>query len=100
LYSSLDKHAGAVDVGGACSFGSCLDTCALPVDSADVPLVNAGEPDAPLLDNLDDSFIDDRWPAALRAYDPWGGAPFGGAGIVADDLVDPLLATPACTCAR
>ncbi len=98
LYSSLDKHAGAVDVGGACSFGSCLDTCALPLDSADVPLVNAGEPDAPLVDRL--AFINNEWPASLRDYDPWGAAEFGSAGIVADDLVDPLLSTPACTCSR
>lgn len=100
LYSSLDKHAGAVDIGGACSFGSCLDSCAMSVDSADVPLVNAGEPDAPLVDTLDvpAGFIDDAWPEVLRGYDPWGGAEFGNAGIVAEDLVDPALSTPACTC--
>jgi hypothetical protein len=103
LYSSLDKHAGAVDVGGACSFGSCLDSCALPLESADVPLVNAGEPDAPLLATLDvedGGFIDAQWPEALRGYDPWGTAEFGGAGVVSEDLVDPAFTTPACTCAR
>lgn len=101
LYSSLDKHAGAVDVGGACSFGSCFDACDLPLDGADVPLVNAGEPDAPLVATLDvddGGFMDDRWPEELRSFDPWSPLPFGGAGIIADDLVDPLLATPACTC--
>jgi len=103
LYSSQDKHAGVVDVGGGCSFGSCLDSCALPLDGADVPLVNAGEPDAPLVTDLDAStgqggFIDDAWPEALRGYDPWGPAKLGGAGIVAEDLVDPALAAPACSC--
>lgn len=103
LYSSKDKHAGAVDIGGGCSVGACLDSCALDVVSAAVPLVNAGEPDAPLLASLDvgaGGFIDDEWPAVLRGYDPWGGAVLGGAGVVADDLVDPALLTPACTCTR
>lgn len=102
LYSSRDKHAGAVDVGGACAFGSCLDTCALPLDSADLRLVNAGEPHAPLLSNLDTpaGFIDDAWPDVLRNHDPWGATEFGGAGVVGEDLVDPALFTPACTCTR
>ena len=67
--------------------------------------MNAGEPDAPLLTNLDavagqGGFIDGDWPQPLHRYDPWGTAGFGGAGVVGDDLVDPALATPACTCTR
>jgi hypothetical protein len=100
LYTSKDKHAGAVDIGGGCSFGSCLDECALPLLGATVPLVNAGEPERPLLRDLSGpgGFIDERWPEELRGHDPWGGAEFGTAGIIAEDLVDELLLTPACTC--
>jgi hypothetical protein len=104
LYFSKDKHAGAVDIGAGCSFGSCLDSCALPAEGADldVVLVNAGEPERPLLSDLDvdaGGFVDGRWPDSLRGYDPWADAAFGGAGVVSLDLVDPLLLTPPCTCA-
>lgn len=99
LYASRNKHAGVVDIGGGCAFGSCLDSCALPLASADVPLVNAGEPGHPLVDDLTTrGFIDDNWPDELQHRDPWGGAPFGTAGVIADDLLDELLVTPACTC--
>ena len=99
LYSSRDKHASAVDIGGGCSFGSCFDACALPVDDAVVPLVNAGEPDHPLLDDLTAAgIVDDRWPEALQHHDPWSPDTFGGAGVIAGDLADPAFLTPACTC--
>lgn len=100
LYSSRDKHAGTVDIGGGCSVGSCLDTCALPLQAADVPLVNAGEPDAPLVNALPAVLVDveDGWPDALIGHDVWGDAPFGSAGVVAEDLEDPAFLTPACTC--
>lgn len=102
LYASRDKHASVVDVGGGCSLGSCFDSCALPERAGDIPLVNVGEPDLPLITDLtDDGFIneDHGWTEqALLHVDPWGEAIFGDAGHIAGDLVDPDVLTPACTC--
>ncbi len=102
LYASRDKHASVVDVGAGCGLGSCFDTCALPARTSDVPLLNVGEPDAPLVRDLtDQGFLRAElgWsePALLHA-DPWGDATFGDAGSIAGDLDDETLLPPACTC--
>lgn len=104
VYSSKDKHASAVDVHEGCSLdASCLDVCTLANAPALLPLVNAGEPGHPFVDNLSDAaqggFIttDNGWtePSEI-AYDPWGGADFGEAGVVSEDLIDAAFDTPVC----
>ena len=102
LYASRDKHASVVDVGGACSLGSCFDSCALPEMATDLALVNVGEPELPLVSDLtEQGFLRGEQgfsEEALMHFDPWSDAAFGDAGNIAGDLVDPDVLTPACTC--
>jgi hypothetical protein len=100
LYCSRDKHGSVVDLGAGCSIGSCLESCALPVVAPELPLVNAGEPDHPLVHDLTaEGFIQDGWDASLQHFDPWSKAKFGSAGVISGDLTDDAFLTPACTCA-
>ncbi|MBL8913759.1 MAG: hypothetical protein JNM17_23860 [Archangium sp.] len=99
LYSSKDKHGGYVSLSGCGTF-TCLDTCAVGSRTG-VPLVNAGEPNAPLTRNLslDGGFITaaNGWTEqSLFNFDPWGMPDFGGAGNVKGDLEDSAFLTPAC----
>ncbi len=99
VFSSKNKHATYVER-GACGLGSCLDVCGDP-GTADVPpIVNAGEPDFPLIGDLtSEGFIqtEDGWDEALLHVDPWDPAPdFGSAGNVAGDLLDDAFLPPVC----
>lgn len=98
VYFSKDKHAAYVSR-SACGTLTCLDQCASG-DRQGIPLVNAGEPNAPLTEDLTDAgFITaaNGWTeASLLHFNPWGGAKFGGAGSVTSDLTDPAFDTPAC----
>lgn len=100
LFSSRDKHGGAVDIAAGCGLLSCFDSCEMSEVSDEPPLLNVGEPDAPLVSDLTDAgFIHagEGWTnAAVFHHDPWGDAAFGGAGVVAGDLVDDAFVTPAC----
>lgn len=96
VFASLNKHGGYVakstcDLNLLCDLGGCTLN---PQPSA-APLVNAGEPGAPLVTDLTaQGFITAQhgWTdAALAHYDPWGGATFGEAGKVSEDLVDPAF---------
>lgn len=100
LFSSKDKHAGAVDLDAGCGLLSCFDSCELGDAPAEVPLLNVGEPDAPLVDDLTaQGFVreEEGWsePSVLH-YDPWSDEEFGTAGVVAGDLIDDAFLTPAC----
>lgn len=100
LFSSKDKHAGAVDLDAGCGLLSCFDSCELGDEPAEVPLLNVGEPDAPLVDDLTaQGFVREEqgWsePSVLH-YDPWSDQEFGTAGVVAGDLIDDAFLTPAC----
>ena len=63
-------------------------------------MVNAGEPNAHLTEDLTDAgFITaaNGWTeASLLHFNPWGGTDFGGAGNVTGDLTDPAFDLPAC----
>lgn len=100
LYASKDKH-GQYATKAQCSlFGTCFDSCALAPEPHRPPIVNAGEPGLALISNLTtDGFINaaNGWTeAALMNVDPWGPGDFGGAGNIAEDLVDPLFAPAPC----
>jgi hypothetical protein len=93
IYFSQDKHGSYVN---SCSAVNCFDTCSLAPTSEDPPMVNAGEPEAKLIDNLTtQGFItaENGWTAEeLFDFDPWDTATdFGSAGNVAGDLVDPAF---------
>ena len=101
VFSSKDKHAGYATLDACGAFQTCFDSCSLAPQGADVPMVNAGEPAAHLTENLTtDGFITaaNGWTAPeLLDYNPWeAGKDFGGAGAVADDLVDPAFVTATC----
>ncbi|MDI1432076.1 hypothetical protein [Polyangium sorediatum] len=101
VFSSKDKHAGYVEKDTCNPFLACLDTCTLAPTSAKPPMVNAGEPDAPLVSNLTtQGFIHaaNGWTEQeLFDVNPWEPEKdFGGAGNVAGDLVDPAFVPPAC----
>ena len=102
LFASRNKHAGSVSRTWGCGVGSCLDECALPVLPADPPMVNAGEPGAPLLGDLTrEGFITAArgWrDASLFHADPWSDDVFGRAGVIGGDLLDEVFVAPACTC--
>ncbi|MEW5853467.1 MAG: hypothetical protein AB2A00_32120 [Myxococcota bacterium] len=93
VFASVNKHGGYVkeqrcDQNLICDFGGC----GLNTTPTNPPMVNAGEPGRPLVNNLTtQGFINAEhgWTSqTLMNYDPWGGAEFGGAGNVAEDLVD------------
>lgn len=97
VFSSKDKH-GSYAVLNTCQTNSCFDQCALPAASAQVPLVNAGEPDVHFTDDLTaNGFITgaNGWTeSSLMHFDPWAPGDFGGAGDVSLDLTDPAFITP------
>lgn len=97
VYSSRDKHASYVS---GCQW-SCFDDCELAAAGADPPMVNAGEPDAHLTEDLTEAGLitaEAGWSeASLFHFDPWDpDREFGEAGVVAGDLTDPAFDTPAC----
>jgi len=103
IWPSRSKHGTYVNRATSCVLGAtCLDTCddaALPTVP---PIVNAGEPDHPLVHDLtDEGFITvaNGWKnMQLFHFDPWKiGQKFGNAGVVAADLIDPAFNTTACT---
>jgi len=101
VFSSKDKHASYVEKNTCNPILACLDTCTLAPQSDAPPMVNAGEPGAPLVTDLTtQGFIHEAngWTEqALFHVDPWNpDANFGGAGNIADDLVDPAFVSPIC----
>jgi hypothetical protein len=101
LYRSRDKHGGYTSI-AACE-SNCFDNCAAASAAHPTrpPLVNAGEPGAPVTRDLTSSGL--ITPAAgwsdpdLMGVDPWDrDRDFGGAGNIAGDLDDPAFVTPAC----
>ncbi len=100
LYASKDKHGSYARLTDCNPFTTCLDTCSFN-DVRNLPIVNVGEPDAHFVEDLTDAgFITtaNGWTEmSLFHFNPWQpGAVFGGAGVVADDLVDPSFDTAAC----
>ncbi len=101
VFSSKDKHASYVQKNKCNPILSCFDTCTLAPTTTDVPLVNAGEPGAPLVSDLtDQGFITAAggWTEQeLFHSDPWDTSKdFGGAGNVAGDLLDGAFVPPVC----
>lgn len=100
VYASKDKHGQYATKGQCPLFGTCFDTCTLAGAPHVPPLANAGEPGKPLISNLTtQGFITaaNGWTeAALMNVDPWAPGDFGGAGSIAEDLVDPAFVPGLC----
>jgi len=101
VWPSRGKHGSYVNRASTCgAIMTCLDSCDDNPTPRLPPLVNAGEPDHPLVHDLTtDGFITagNGWKnMELFHFDPWGGKKFGGAGIVSADLVDSAFDTPVC----
>jgi hypothetical protein len=101
VWPSRDKHGSYVNKSASCTtFGTCFDQCDDNSAPASPPMVNAGEPGHPLVNDLTDhGFITaaNGWKnQQLFHYDPWSGKDFGNAGNVAADLADSAFDTPAC----
>lgn len=97
VYSSRDKHGSYV---AGCAW-SCFDACELEAAGDDPPMLNAGEPDAHLAEDLTAAGLitaEAGWrEEELFGVDPWDpGREFGGAGVIVGDLTDPAFDTPAC----
>ena len=100
LYSSKDKHGGYASLSVCNNILSCFDACAIG-ERAGVPMVNVGEPNAHLTENLTDGgFINaaNGWTKpALYNFNPWDPTKkFGSAGNVAGDFLDPAFVAAAC----
>ena len=101
VFYSRGKH-GAYLSEAACD-NACFLTnqCLLAPTPTEPPLLNAGEPAAPLVRDLTTAGLITAaagWTEpTLMHYDPWGPDDFGGAGSVRSDLEDPAFLTPACT---
>jgi hypothetical protein len=98
LYFSKNKH-GSYAALSACGSLTCLDSCGAGT-TLNPPMVNAGEPSHHLTENLTQSGListDAGWSEmTLFDFNPWSASKFGGAGIVADDLIDTAFDTPNC----
>lgn len=99
-WASRDKHGwysqeGSCD--GACFFTNQCDLSSTPVEPA---LINAGEPGAPLTNDLTTAGLitaANGWTqASLLHFDPWANMNFGGAGNTTGDLMDTAFLTPTC----
>jgi hypothetical protein len=101
LYASKDKH-GQYATKDRCSLlGTCFDQCTLAAARTTPPIVNAGEPDHPLVTDLTaQGFITpaNGWTEPdLMNFDPWTTtSDFGGAGNIAGDLQDATFEPAAC----
>lgn len=100
VHFSTGKH-GAYLSEAACD-RSCFFTnfCTPPASPVEPPMINVGEPAAPLVRDLTAAGVITAtagWSEpSLFGFDPWGGLEFGGAGNVTDDLTDEAFHTPAC----
>jgi hypothetical protein len=101
LYASKDKH-GQYAIGDRCSLlQTCFDVCTLNPKRARPPVVNVGEPGAPLVTDLTTAgFITaaNGWTEAeLQHFNPWDTSrDFGSAGNIAGDLTDEAFIPDAC----
>lgn len=101
LFASKGKHGQYATQGKCSPTASCFDQCSMNPTRTRPPIVNAGEPTAPLTHDLTaDGFITaaNGWTEpALTHHDPWNSAvDFGNAGNIAGDLVDPEFTPGLC----
>lgn len=101
VWLSQDRHGLFVNRTLRCTqTGACAATCADAPTPGAPPMINAGEPFAPLTRDLTrDGFVrsDNGWQSpSLMHHDPWGGLPFGNGPSVSSLLVGQNTDTPAC----
>lgn len=94
LFAARNKHSHYLRQ-GTCE-RNCFDACGPGERFADLPLVNVGEPEHPLVDDLStQAFVNvgAGWGNQLLHSDPWGEQTFGGAGYIRKQLL--TIAAPA-----
>ncbi len=101
VWASQDRHGLYVNRQLRCTqTGACSSVCSDAMKPTAPPIVNVGEPQAPLVRDLTaDGFIQPQngWTSvSLQHYDPWGGLPFGTGPSVAALLSGTDTATPVC----
>jgi hypothetical protein len=95
VFASLNKHGSYLSE-VVCSYSFLCDFggCSLQRVADDPPMVNAGEPGRPLVDDLSRAgFIraDQGWQEpALTEFDPWRGRKFAAGGSTTKALTDPI----------
>lgn len=100
VFYSKDKHGSYLQE-SKCD-NSCFFTnfCVLAPTSTEPKMINAGEPEMPLANNLTTAGMitgANGWTEmSVFNYEIWGGKEFGGAGKVNEDLIDKAFLTPAC----
>jgi hypothetical protein len=93
VFSSQDKHANYLAL-GTCE-QNCFDSCSAGEKLDNLPMLNAGEPDRPLITDLSTcpgAFVTaaNGWEAGLLDANPWSATDFGGAGSIGGELRDML----------
>ncbi len=101
VWASTDSHALYADRPRTCTqVNNCAATCVDASQASAPPVLNVGEPDAPLIHDLtDEGFIRPElgWQSAsLMHYDPWGGKPFGSISPIVRLLADEIDDPPTC----
>jgi hypothetical protein len=101
VYSSKDKHGTYATLSSCNPWTTCADSCTAAPTPNTPPMVNAGEPNAHLVENLTtQGFVTSAIGWSVQSefnYNPWDpNTEFGKAGVVASDLVDPAFDTQAC----
>jgi hypothetical protein len=101
LYASKDKHGQYATLAQCPFLGTCFDECSLAQTATHPPIVNVGEPAAPLVHDLTtEGFITpaNGWTRQeLMHFDPWDAThDFGGAGNIAGDLTDTAFLPALC----
>jgi hypothetical protein len=100
LYASNGKHGQYATLGQCPLLGTCFDVCTLSKTRTRPPVVNIGEPGAPLVDDLTtQGFVNaaNGWTEpSLLHVDPWNAPHFGTAGNMAGDLTDDTFTPGLC----
>src|SRR5262249_43983063 len=94
VFASANKHANYLDI-ETCR-GNCVDRCAPGPIDLETPLLDVGQPEAPLTTDLTRSGLlvaSMGWSPQLLHFDPWSSGNFGDAGRVRAQLLE-LTAPP------
>jgi hypothetical protein len=101
LYASKSKHGQYATLAQCPLLGTCLDKCTFSNTRTRPAVVNAGEPGAPLVEDLTaQGFVTpaNGWTeASLMHFDLWNADHFGTAGSVAGDLTDATFTPKVCS---
>jgi len=101
VWAGRDRHTTYANRPQSCTqTGACMVACVDAQQSSAPPIVNVGEPNAPLIRDLTvEGFIRPElgWQSpSLLHYDPWGGQAFGSSPSVVERLTATLIDPSSC----